>query len=482
MPSRDVLVTDLALDSRQVRPGGLFLALRGHAAHGLRFVDAALARGAAAVVWESGEDVSAPTLPQSVIGVAVPQLSAHASGLAARFFAHPADQLPVTGVTGTNGKTTVAWLLAQAWSLCGKPAAYIGTLGTAYAGQLAPGELTTPDAVSLQRSLAALQAQGAHTVALEVSSHALVQGRVTAVPFAAAVFTNLSRDHLDFHGSFEAYGDAKALLFKHAGLPLAVINRDDAFGAKLLAQSTAQRKLVTSSRADFQVPAGCEWVQAYDIVTSTQGMRFGLRSSWGAAVVRASLFGAFNVDNLLAVIGVLLGSGVPLEQVVAACAQLQAPPGRLQSFGGVDLPLIVVDYAHTPDALDKALRVLRQHCQGKLWCVFGCGGDRDSGKRSLMGQIAAAAADCVIVTDDNPRSESPAAIAAQILSGMAGSRVRVIHDRPAAIAAAVVECATEDVVLVAGKGHETVQIVGDERRPCSDADSVRAALGLRRAA
>ena len=482
VPTRDVEISDLTLDSRSVRAGSLFLALQGAKTHGLQFAAQAIAQGAVVIVWEPAPDFASPALPDTVVSVAVPQLSALTSELAARFFATAATALPVTGVTGTNGKTTVAWLLAQAWTLCGRAAAYVGTLGTSYAGQHTAGDLTTPDAVSLQRTLASLQSQGAQSLALEVSSHALALGRVTAVHFDAAVFTNLSHDHLDFHGSMQAYGEAKASLFKRTDLPLAVINADDAFGATLLTQTTALRVVATSSQSDFVAPAGCQWLQACDIVATTQGVRFGLRTSFGAATVQAPLLGAFNIDNLLAVIGVLLAGGVTLAQVVEVCAQLHAPPGRLQSFGGEAQPLVVVDYAHTPDALDKVLRVLRQHCQGRLWCVFGCGGDRDRAKRSQMGRIAAAAADCLIVTDDNPRSEAPAAITADILAGVASHNVRVIHDRVTAIATAVQECADNDLVLVAGKGHETVQIVGTERRPCNDADSVRAALRLRRAA
>ena len=482
VPARDVEISDLTLDSRSVQAGSVFIALQGARAHGLQFAAQAVAQGAAAIVWEPAAGQSPPVCPDTVVSVALPQLGSLSSELAARFFAPAAELLPVTGVTGTNGKTTVAWLLAQAWTLCGRAAAYVGTLGTSFAGQHSAGDLTTPDAVSLQRTLAALQTQGAQSLALEVSSHALALGRVTAVRFDAAVFTNLSHDHLDFHGNMQAYGAAKATLFHRADLPLAVINADDAFGATLLTQTTARRVVATSSQPDFVAPAGCEWLQACDIFATTQGVRFDLRSSFGRSTVQAPLLGAFNIDNLLAVIGVLLAHGVALAQVVEVCAQLHAPPGRLQSFGGDTQPLVVVDYAHTPDALDKVLRVLRQHCHGRLWCVFGCGGDRDRAKRSQMGRIAAAAADCLIVTDDNPRTESPAAITTDILAGIAAHKVRVIHDRVTAIATAVQECAANDLVLVAGKGHETVQIVGTERRPCDDADSVRAALRLRRAA
>ena len=481
-PERDAVLRDITLDSREVREGSLFLACRGARHHGLDFAADVAARGAAAILWEPDADRSPPLLRSDLIVMRVPALSERASEIAGRFFGIPSRQLAIAGITGTNGKTTTAWLLAQALNACGTPAAYLGTLGSAFGGALEAGEFTTPDAVSVQRRLAAFRAQGAACVAMEVSSHALAQGRVAAVHFDAAVFTNLTRDHLDFHGSMADYAAAKASLFSFAGLRRRVINADDVYGAELLARPGFERAIATSRRAGFAPQAGQAYLQALDITPDARGTTFTLRSSFGTAQVATPLVGSFNVDNLLAVLGVLLGGGVTLDAAVAAVAAAQAPPGRLETFGGGALPLAVVDYAHTPDALDKALVVLREHCSGRLWCVFGCGGDRDPGKRPEMGRIAAARADAVILTDDNPRSEDAEAIVRAIRDGIAGPAPRVIHDRAAAIAAAIAESAPGDAVLVAGKGHETYQIIGTERRPFSDAGVVRNALARRGAA
>ena len=485
--TRDVELRDLSLDSRTLHAGDVFLACIGAAHHGLEFLAGALARDVVAVLWEPSAGIAAPQLPPQVVGVAVPGLHARAGELAARVHGGASQHLAVVGITGTNGKTTTAWLLAQALTECAKPAAYLGTLGAAYGGTLQAGELTTPDAVTLQRVLGDFASAGAAAVALEVSSHALSQSRVDAVSFDAAVFTNLSRDHLDFHGTMQAYAAAKSRLFEHPELRLRVINADDALGATLLAQDAAGRAIATSRRAAFVAPAGCDWLQASNVRSDAEGTEFTLLSSYGTATVRSALLGGFNVDNVLAVLGVLLGSGVPLAQAVQAVANLQAPPGRLQRFGGGGEPLVVVDYAHTPDALHKALQLLREQCSGRLWCVFGCGGDRDVGKRAQMGRLAAEAADCLILTDDNPRSESPAAITAQIQSGIdaasrAAATLRVIHDRAAAISTAIAAAAVGDAVLVAGKGHEDYQLVGGQRLAFSDAQCVADALALRRAA
>ncbi|MEP7312120.1 MAG: UDP-N-acetylmuramoyl-L-alanyl-D-glutamate--2,6-diaminopimelate ligase, partial [Pseudomonadota bacterium] len=388
----------------------------------------------------------------------------------------PSRSLTVTGVTGTNGKSTTAWLLAQALGACGRSAAYLGTLGAAYAGDVEPGEHTTPDAVTLQRQLAQFQARGAGCVALEVSSHALQQGRVAAVTFDAAVFTNLTRDHLDYHGSMERYGSAKSRLFEAPGLRLRVINADDDFGAELLRRPEFAGSIAISSAPQYAAPAGQRCIHAVDIELGARGVAFTANGSFGSARVHAPLVGRFNVDNLLAVLAVLVGSGIPLADATAAVGKAEPPPGRMEIFGGDGLPLIAVDYAHTPDALEKALRALRAHCKGRLICVFGCGGDRDRGKRPQMGRIAATFADVVILTDDNPRSESPSAITDEIRSGMDASAAVVVHDRAMAIAAALSQAGAADVVLIAGKGHETHQQIGTESRSFSDQHAVRWAL------
>ena len=398
---QDVLLGDLTLDSREVRPGAAFLACRGARRHGLEFAAEVAGRGAAAILWETDASVAPPVVESSLVFVEVPELSRHASELADRFFGSPSRELVVAGVTGTNGKTTCAWLLAQALTAVGRPAGYLGTLGSAFAGELAAGEMTTPDAVTVQRQLAAFRDRGARQVAMEVSSHGLAQGRVQAVRFDAAVFTNLTRDHLDFHGDMAGYGAAKASLFERDAVRLRVFNVDDAFGATLAARGAFAGRIACSRHAAAAAP----YLLARDIEYTGAGTAFKLESSFGSARITTALLGEFNVDNVLAVLAVLLGSGVGLDEAARALATLRAPAGRLETIHRAGAPTAVVDYAHTPDALDKALAVLRHHCPGRLIVVFGCGGDRDRGKRPEMGAIAARRADRIVLTDDNPREE-----------------------------------------------------------------------------
>jgi UDP-N-acetylmuramoyl-L-alanyl-D-glutamate--2,6-diaminopimelate ligase len=473
---RDVSLTDVTLDSRQVRPGGAFLACRGERRHGLEFAADVARRGAAAIVWEPDGVHRPPRFESDIVLAEVPRLAERASLIAHRFFDAPSGRLDVIGVTGTNGKTTCAWLLAQALSACDLPAAYMGTLGTAFGGRLVAGGMTTPDAVTVQRELAGFATRRARKVAMEVSSHGLVQGRVSDVHFDAAVFTNLTRDHLDFHGDMQRYGAAKASLFERGDVRLRVFNVDDAFGAQLASRPAFAERIACTRRAGA-APAG-RFVQAHDIRFDATGTRFALASSFGPAQVATGLLGEFNVDNVLAVLAVLLGSGIGLPSAVAALRALTAPSGRLEVITRAGAPLVVVDYAHTPDALEKALQVLRRHCPGRLVAVFGCGGDRDRGKRPQMGAVAARLADAVVLTDDNPRTEPGDAIVAEILAGCAGSAtpVTVQRDRRAAICSAIGSARPGDVVLVAGKGHESVQIFGSEHRPFSDQAEVRAAL------
>jgi UDP-N-acetylmuramoyl-L-alanyl-D-glutamate--2,6-diaminopimelate ligase len=473
----DVELTDITLDSRQVVPGGAFLACRGTRSHGLDYAADVARRGAAAILWETRDAPAVPDLPSGIVVTPVADLAARASLIADRFFAAPSRQLDVIGVTGTNGKTTCAWLLAQALTAADHPAAYLGTLGTLFAGQVSSGELTTPDAVTVQRLLAGFAARGAASVAMEVSSHALAQHRVAAVHFDAAVFTNLTRDHLDFHGDMTRYGAAKASLFERDDVRLRVFNVDDAFGAQLAARPQFSGRIACTSRATTALPAGA-FVRARCIDYTNGGTRFELESTFGNATVATGLIGSFNVDNTLAVLAVLLGSDLSLATAVGALQSLTAPVGRLETIAAPGMPMVVVDSAHTPDALQNALGVLRQHCRGRLIVVLGCGGDRDRGKRPLMGAIATQLADLVILTDDNPRSESGDAIIADIRAGTGTQPVTVVRDRRQAIQQAVASGRPGDVVLVAGKGHETCQIVGDERRPFSDQLVARETLGL----
>jgi UDP-N-acetylmuramoyl-L-alanyl-D-glutamate--2,6-diaminopimelate ligase len=475
---RDVPISDLTQDGRAARPGAAFLAVHGTAEHGLKYAPQAVANGARAVLWEPAPVAVIPDLPSEILVAPVPKLREHVSLIADRFFGAPSASLAVAGITGTNGKTTCAYLLAQALEAAGRPAGYMGTIGTGRPQRLSASALTTGDAVTVQRTLAQLRASGAASVAMEVSSHALDQARVGAVRFRTAVFTNLTRDHLDYHGTMDRYGAAKASLFSRDDLVSRVINVDDAFGRQLAIDPRGRGRVVVTSRGHpSHTRSAAGYVRAMHVGLSTRGIELEFDSSWGTGEVRCPLVGDFNVDNLLTVIAILLDWDVTLEQAIAALAHVRATPGRMETFGGVNAPLAVVDYAHTPDALRKALSAARAHCTGRLVVVFGCGGDRDAGKRPMMGAIAAELADDIVITDDNPRNEAPPAIAAEIAAGIpAGKPFRIELDRARAIREAIGEARPSDVVLVAGKGHEDYQIYGAERRAFSDQKTVSAAL------
>ncbi|MBV6423176.1 MAG: UDP-N-acetylmuramoyl-L-alanyl-D-glutamate--2,6-diaminopimelate ligase [Steroidobacteraceae bacterium] len=469
----DVAVSDLTIASGEVRPGGAFLACAGRTTHGLAHADEAIERGARVILWEPVAGLRVPDFPSAILALPVPHLHAQLGTLADRFFGAPSAALTLIGITGTNGKTTTAWLTAQALAACGRRASYSGTLGYGRPGELRASSHTTPDAVAVQRQLASLRDAGAECVAMEVSSHALDQGRVTGVRFHTAVFTNLTRDHLDYHGSMGAYGAAKAALFDWPTLAARVINVDDPFGVALArGYGDAGARLVTVSRRDRAT------LRATGLRAATHGFEIDIESAWGSGSVATRLVGDFNADNVLAVLGVLHAADVPFDAARRAIARCSAPPGRMETFGGEGgAPLVVVDYAHTPDALDKALVAARAHCHGRLTVVFGCGGDRDPGKRPLMGAIASRRADRLWITDDNPRTEPAALITAAIIEGIApGTDFRVEHDRAAAIRAALAAAGDGDAVLIAGKGHEDYQIVGHVRRAFSDQAIVRAAL------
>ncbi len=465
----DAPIADLTLDSRSVIPGGLFLACQGIRHHGLAFAEQAVARGAAAIAWEPVKGVTPPALPIPL--VAVENLGRNAGLIANRFFGLPSEQMAVTGVTGTNGKTSVSSFIAQALGAANVKCGVIGTLGAGFPGALQPGDYTTPDAVELHRQLAMLKGLGATAVAMEVSSHALDQGRAVAVNFDHAVFTNLSRDHLDYHGDMQAYGEAKRQLFDWAGLRAAIVNADDPFGRDLL-DDVAGRVETTAYSVNGPV-AGVGNLVAHALSANADGFRFTLEQGEERVPVTSRLLGVFNVQNILAAIGALLAHGMSLGEAVAAIADVEAVPGRMERFGGGDLPLVIVDYAHTPDALKQALIAARQHTSGKLIVVFGCGGDRDWGKRPFMGEIAERHADMHIITNDNPRGEDPQEIVTQIRAGLKSPRkMPVILDREEAIRAALNVAEAGDCVLVAGKGHEDYQIIGDERLPFSDREVV----------
>lgn len=479
-PSRDIPLQGLAVDSREVRPGYLFLAVRGHDHHGLRHLADARARGAVAVAYDpEGGAEYLPAL-KGLPAFAVRSLEQRVGPMAARFYGDPSAAQKVVAVTGTNGKTSVSLIAAQILMELGKPCGVLGTLGYGLYGQLEASTHTTPDAVSVQRWLARFRDRRVQHVSMEASSHALEQGRMNGVHLAVAVFTNLTRDHLDYHGSMESYGAAKRRLFDMPGLKHAVINLDDSFGIELARNLPPGIECIGYTLTNARAPQG-KTLRATQVVLDSGGMQFGMAGDFGGAHVESRLLGQFNVQNLLAVLGILLALDFPFAKALLAIDQAHTVPGRMQCFGGGTQPLVVVDYAHTPDALEKALIAARAHCRGQLWCVFGCGGERDRGKRPQMGSIAERLADRVIITDDNPRHEDGDVIVAEILAGIHDrGRVQVQRDRAHAIAGVIHAAAAQDVVLVAGKGHESYQIIGDRNLPYSDRDTVVMLLkGLR---
>lgn len=466
------LIRELTLDSRAVKAGDLFLAIPGARSDGRDHIADAIGRGAAAVAYESE---GAPQMSDSAAQLLpVKGLAQQLSAIAGRFYGEPSRGLHLVGVTGTNGKTSVSQLIAQALDLLGERCGLIGTLGVGFFDALQSGKHTTPDPLAVQATLARLKQAGARAVAMEVSSHGLEQGRVAALDFDVAVFTNLSRDHLDYHGSMEAYGAAKAKLFAWPQLKCRVINLDDAFGRQLAAQ-VAESRLIGYSLENSEAYLYCSEARF-----SNDGIEARIVSPQGAGLLRSPLLGRFNLSNLLAVVGALLGLNYPLDEILAIMPQLQGPAGRMQRLGGGAQPLVVVDYAHTPDALEQVLRALRPHVQGELLCLFGCGGDRDRGKRPLMAQIAEALADRVLVTDDNPRTEEPAQIFADIRAGFAQAEaVQFQHGRGEAIAQLIAAAKVGDVLVLAGKGHEDYQEIHGERLHFSDLEEAAKALAVR---
>ena len=477
-PVRGTLVSDLTISSRDVMPAGAFVALPGLRTHGIGFASQAVDAGASCVLWQPSANIVAPRL--SVPLIAIADLDRELGTVADRFFDAPSREIGVFGVTGTNGKTTTAFLIARAFAALGNIAGYAGTIGVGLIDALQPAEYTTPDCITVHRDIAELRDAGGRYLGMEVSSHALDQHRVSGVRFDTAVFTNLTHDHLDYHGTFEAYGAAKAKLFTWPELRHAVINVSDVFGRKLLESTTAQQ-ITTYGRVNIAAPRSNQrHLFAADASRTATGLTLHVDGSWGRFDVPTRLIGDFNIDNVLAVLGALLGSGVPTSDAVKAIATCSAPPGRMETIVRVGHPLAIVDYAHTPDALEKALQAARQHCRGKLLCVFGCGGDRDRAKRPIMGEIAARLADQIVITDDNPRTEDGDAIVADIVRGLPNENAAVVErDRARAIQVAVMQAQADDVVLIAGKGHEDYQIVGSTRRRFSDRDVARAALEAR---
>ncbi|MCG8707491.1 UDP-N-acetylmuramoyl-L-alanyl-D-glutamate--2,6-diaminopimelate ligase [Brenneria sp. 4F2] len=470
---------EMTLDSRHAAAGDLFVAVVGHKVDGRRYISQAIAQGAAAIIAEAGDEAADGTVReiQGVPVVYLSNLNQRLSALAGRFYQQPAEKLQLIGVTGTNGKTTTAQLLAQWSQALGETSAIMGTVGNGLLSRVVPAENTTGSAVEVQHLLRQLVDQGATFAAMEVSSHGLVQSRVAALSFSAAVFTNLSRDHLDYHGDMEHYEAAKWSLFAEHRVGQMIINADDEAGRRWLDKLP---DAVAVTMENNLVP-GCRgrWLKATSIDYHDNGAVIQFDSSWGHGEIESRLIGAFNVSNLLLALATLLSLGYPLSQLIMAGSHLQPVCGRMETFHAEDRPMVLVDYAHTPDALEKALEAARLHCKGQLWCVFGCGGDRDKGKRPLMAAVAEQLADRVVVTDDNPRSEAPSAIINDILSGLLDAgRVQVIHGRAEAVTSAVMQAKAKDVVLVAGKGHEDYQLIGNNRLDYSDRITVARLLGV----
>ncbi|MEW6446109.1 MAG: UDP-N-acetylmuramoyl-L-alanyl-D-glutamate--2,6-diaminopimelate ligase [Pseudomonadota bacterium] len=478
-PEDDREILGLCADSRKVCAGDLFIARRGGRVDGLMHAGEAVSRGAVAVLAGHGE---AGVLREALgVPVLVASQWNGVQGLVAdRFHGEPSKQVMVVGVTGTNGKTSVTHFIAQALAGAGQPSGLIGTLGMGPWGCLSPATHTTPDVFDVHAELARQRDLGVRYVAMEVSSHALDQGRVAGVRFRAAVFTNLTHDHLDYHGDLHSYALAKCRLFEESHPRAAILNMDDALGRELLESLQGRMPLWAYGLGDQPWAAeGAAQVIIDRLQLGLTGMTMHLRTPHGSGVLESPLLGEFNASNLLAALAVLLEIGMPLEQALGRLSEVQAPCGRMERFSATGKPLVAVDYAHTPDALEQALRTLRRHTSGRLHVVFGCGGDRDAAKRPRMGMVAAQRADRVILTDDNPRSEDGMAIIREILAGMPQTETTTIErDRRAAIALALREAGPEDIVLVAGKGHEDYQEAQGVRRAYSDRDTVRELLGV----
>jgi UDP-N-acetylmuramoyl-L-alanyl-D-glutamate--2,6-diaminopimelate ligase len=479
----------LTCDSRTVAPGDVFFAYPGDTADGRKYVAQAIERGAAAVLYEGGNFTWEPTW--HVAHRAVDGLKKNAGAIASAFYGRPDARMFAAAVTGTNGKTSCSQWIANALSRLGEPAVAIGTLGIGIyrngnAENFVETGNTTPDAVTLQRNLAQVRDAGLTALAIEASSIGLDQGRMLGMHVDAALFTNLTRDHLDYHGDMVAYEAAKTMLFDWPGLKHAVINLDDNMGLRLVAHMRQAHSgaAIVGYTLCGNAAEGVPVLSATDVRTTHAGTVFNLASPFGSCQVRTQMVGQFNVSNVLGVLGVLLGKGIDWTDAIDAVESLTPVPGRMQQLGGHDAPLVVIDYAHTPDALDKTLSSLRHVAKergGDLWCVFGCGGDRDPGKRPQMGRIAMAA-DHAVITSDNPRSEDPGQIIKQIVSGMESGQaatLQAIEDRAAAILWAIKHAQKNDVVLLAGKGHETYQEIHGRKLPFLDADHAALALAAR---
>lgn len=469
-----VTVTRLVTDSRAVQAGDIFVAYPGEKSDGRQFIAQAIMRGANAVIWEAQNFVWDAAWQVPNLGVT--DLRNKAGWIADTVYDAPSKKLWMVGITGTNGKTSTAHWIVRAFNDAHKKCALIGTLGNGFVDDLQASANTTPDAIRVHSLLADYLAQGAQAVAMEVSSHALAQGRVNAVAFDVALFTNLSRDHLDYHGDMKSYADSKRKLFQWDQLKFAVLNFDDEFGIELAEQLLDKSVEVIgyglSDSALKHAERLCiRMVHGHIVEMSGQGLRLEIHSSWGGARLNSALIGRFNAANLLGALAVLLVSEISLSDAMQSLEKMQAVAGRMQRLGSASQPVVIVDYAHTPDALEKVLLTLREinHAKtGKLICVFGCGGDRDRGKRAMMGLVAGKFSDHCIITSDNPRSENPQHIIADVVKGAVKNNYEIIINRAEAISRAINFARQCDTVLVAGKGHEDYQEINGVKHSFSD--------------
>lgn len=482
-PIPELAIAGLKLDSRKVEPGDVFVALAGTQNHGMRFVNQSLAKGAAAVLYDpiAGGQKLADDLGCEIskVLIAIEQLDQKLGLIADHYYGTPSAKMTVIGITGTDGKTSCSFFVSQALGI-EQPCAVIGTLGWGFSDSLQPTQHTTPHAIDLQQRLDSLCRMGAQAVAMEVSSHGLVQGRTNGVRFTGALFTNIGRDHLDYHASADAYLEAKLRILDAPGLEFVVVNLDDGSSEKIINRVPENAEIFGFSRKPGREVTGSRMINriaASEIIHSKTGLSFLAESGNSKVFVEIPVFGHFNVDNALATMACLISLGYSLQHSAELMDHVRAVPGRLERFENRSGdPTVVVDYAHTPQALENALGSLKHHCEGNLWLVFGCGGDRDRGKRPQMGNIAENLADEVIVTDDNPRTENGDRIVDEILEGFRQKNVRVIRNRKSAIYSAINQARADDVVLISGKGHETTQEINGVKHPFSDRQIVGEAL------
>ncbi len=467
----DLSVSGLTLNSNDVSEGNIFIALNGAKQHGLSYAKQAIEHGAVAILFDSHDiELSKSYITHSnILAIAITNLAENLGTIAARFYQHPSQKMAVIGITGTNGKTSCSQFLSQVLENCG----VIGTLGWGRYEQLQQTLNTTPDALAIQKMLAAMKGENCENISMEVSSHGLAQGRINGTYFKGAVFTNFSRDHLDYHGTMAAYLDTKLKLFNAPQLEFSVINLDDVVSEEIIAAIPENVAIIGVTRTEKQSPRG-QTLVAQNVIPDLGGITFEISWQNQLQKLHVPLIGFFNLENVLCVLAVMLALGIQLEDAAQRLSHLKPVDGRMERFGGENnQPLVIVDYAHTPDALEKVLCSLRQHTHGKLGLVFGCGGNRDNGKRAQMGRIAEEFADWMIVTDDNPRFESNEAIVEDILSGCFNNEAKVIHDRAKAIHRAIENADSQDCILIAGKGHEDYQEIEGVKFPFNDAQCVR---------